>query len=141
MLSTSAIQEWLQTSRISGNLGQLLADLALLVQERMGGSSGAVCECISGSNTWFIKPMLELISYSKNLDIFVMKRPLIFFFTVILPLFVCGCPSSQTKLWWCGLGKGIACWHRGHEEVSVVAEHIEAELFSFILWYSLYKMC
>uniref|UniRef100_A0A672JYY9 Triokinase/FMN cyclase n=1 Tax=Sinocyclocheilus grahami TaxID=75366 RepID=A0A672JYY9_SINGR len=31
-----------QTSRIPGNLGQLLADLALLVQERMGGSSGAL---------------------------------------------------------------------------------------------------
>lgn len=60
MSSTSAIQEWLQTSRIPGNLGQLLADLALLVQDRMGGSSGAVCAFTSGSDT---KPMLELINY------------------------------------------------------------------------------
>ncbi|RXN21458.1 triokinase FMN cyclase [Labeo rohita] len=37
-----AIQEWLQTSKIPGNLGQLLAELAVLVQERMGGSSGAL---------------------------------------------------------------------------------------------------
>ncbi|XDV18915.1 hypothetical protein PO909_024509 [Leuciscus waleckii] len=41
-LLANAIQEWLQTSRIPGNLGQLLADLGLLVQERMGGSSGAL---------------------------------------------------------------------------------------------------
>ncbi|XP_052005145.1 triokinase/FMN cyclase isoform X1 [Xyrauchen texanus] len=41
-LVANAIQEWLQCGSISGNLGQLLADLALLVQERMGGSSGAL---------------------------------------------------------------------------------------------------
>ncbi|NP_001070098.1 triokinase/FMN cyclase [Danio rerio] len=41
-LVANVIQEWLQTSTIPGNLGQLLADLALLVQERMGGSSGAL---------------------------------------------------------------------------------------------------
>ncbi|KAI2662864.1 Triokinase/FMN cyclase [Labeo rohita] len=41
-LLANAIQEWLQTSKIPGNLGQLLAELAVLVQERMGGSSGAL---------------------------------------------------------------------------------------------------
>uniref|UniRef100_A0A8C1MAA4 Triokinase/FMN cyclase n=1 Tax=Cyprinus carpio TaxID=7962 RepID=A0A8C1MAA4_CYPCA len=41
-LLANAVQEWLHTSRIPGNLGRLLADLALLVQQSMGGSSGAL---------------------------------------------------------------------------------------------------
>ncbi|TRY97997.1 hypothetical protein DNTS_005327 [Danionella cerebrum] len=41
-LAAHAMQEWLQMQRISGNLGQFLGDLALLLQERMGGSSGAL---------------------------------------------------------------------------------------------------
>uniref|UniRef100_A0A672RU48 Triokinase/FMN cyclase n=1 Tax=Sinocyclocheilus grahami TaxID=75366 RepID=A0A672RU48_SINGR len=41
-LVANAIQEWLHTSRIPGNFGQLLAELALLVQQSMGGSSGAL---------------------------------------------------------------------------------------------------
>lgn len=41
-LVANAIQEWLHTYRIPGNHGQLLADLALLVQQSMGGSSGAL---------------------------------------------------------------------------------------------------
>uniref|UniRef100_A0A8C1WNB3 Triokinase/FMN cyclase n=1 Tax=Cyprinus carpio TaxID=7962 RepID=A0A8C1WNB3_CYPCA len=41
-LLANAVQEWLHTSRIPGNLGQLVADLALLVQQSMGGSSGAL---------------------------------------------------------------------------------------------------
>uniref|UniRef100_A0A671KIE1 Triokinase/FMN cyclase n=1 Tax=Sinocyclocheilus anshuiensis TaxID=1608454 RepID=A0A671KIE1_9TELE len=41
-LVANAIQDWLHTSRIPGNFGQLLAELALLVQQSMGGSSGAL---------------------------------------------------------------------------------------------------
>ncbi|XP_056607651.1 triokinase/FMN cyclase isoform X2 [Triplophysa dalaica] len=41
-LAANAILEWLSISTIPGNAGLLLADLALLVQERMGGSSGAL---------------------------------------------------------------------------------------------------
>lgn len=41
-LAANAIQEWLSTNNIPGSVGQLLADLAVLVQERMGGSSGAL---------------------------------------------------------------------------------------------------
>uniref|UniRef100_A0A673HN95 Triokinase/FMN cyclase n=1 Tax=Sinocyclocheilus rhinocerous TaxID=307959 RepID=A0A673HN95_9TELE len=41
-LVANAIQEWLHTSRIPGNFGQLLAELALLVQQSMGGTSGAL---------------------------------------------------------------------------------------------------
>lgn len=39
----SAIQEWLRDHVVPGDPGQLLSVLAGLVQEKMGGSSGAVC--------------------------------------------------------------------------------------------------
>lgn len=38
----SAIQEWLRSHAVPGCPGQLLSVLAGLVQEKMGGSSGAV---------------------------------------------------------------------------------------------------
>ncbi|XP_055053504.1 triokinase/FMN cyclase [Misgurnus anguillicaudatus] len=41
-LAANAIQEWLSTNNIPGSVERLLADLAVLVQERMGGSSGAL---------------------------------------------------------------------------------------------------
>lgn len=43
----SVIQEWLQDHVIPGCPGQLLSVLARLVQEKMGGSSGAVSFLLS----------------------------------------------------------------------------------------------
>lgn len=53
----SAIQEWLKDHVVPGCPGQLLSVLAGLVQEKMGGSSGAV-----GSDVFDIK--LPLKSYA-----------------------------------------------------------------------------
>lgn len=41
-LSTKAIEEWMQTTTIPGRPCLLLTALAGLVEEKMGGSSGAV---------------------------------------------------------------------------------------------------
>uniref|UniRef100_A0A673HFV6 Triokinase/FMN cyclase n=1 Tax=Sinocyclocheilus rhinocerous TaxID=307959 RepID=A0A673HFV6_9TELE len=96
-----------QTGRIPGNLGQLLADLALLVQERMGGSWG-----------------------SRGLMLYCL------FLSAAAPHLKQNCDGAA---WAKALHAGTEAMKRSVTQV--LAEHIESELFSLILWHSQYKMC